>query len=242
MIKISRSKLERFLECPRCFWLETKKNISRPPTFPFTINSSIDALLKKEFDEHRAAGTPHPIITAAGIDAVPYAHPNIDTWRHNFTGIQFHHQPTDFLVFGAVDDVWVDKQGNLIVVDYKSTGSNQHHIYDEYARQLSVYQWLLRKNGFPVSSRGYFVFARVDKSAHFSVMEDEPQNGSDKERPAGKHAWLPFDIFVEGLEADDSWVEGELYNARRVYDLPTAPAANPKCPFCSYAFSNTSQI
>jgi len=240
MIKLSRSKLERFLECPRCFWLETKKDIKRPPTLPYTINSSIDYLLKQEFDEHRASGTPHAIISAAGIDALPYAHPNMDTWRHNFTGVQHHHQPTDFLVFGAVDDVWVDKQGNLIVVDYKSTGSTQHNIYDSYKRQMEVYQWLLKQNGFPVSNRGYFVFARVDKGATFHTGGELSAKG--RTSVAGKNAMLPFDIFVESLDGDSSWVEGELYNARRVYDLPACPAASSACPYCKYAFDNSAQV
>jgi hypothetical protein len=240
MIKLSRSKLERFLECQRCFWLETRKDIKRPPSLPYTINSSIDFLLKQEFDEHRAAGTQHPIIVAAGIDAVPYEHSSMDMWRHNFTGVQFDHEATGFHVFGAVDDIWVDKQGNLIVVDYKSTGSVQHHIYDSYKRQMEVYQWLLRQNGFPVSDRGYFVFARVDKGATFHTGGDLSAKGR-KSLP-GKHALLPFDIFVEGLDGDSSWVEGELYNARRVYDLPSAPAANSSCVYCKYAADNSSQF
>ena len=120
MIKLSRSKLELFLDCPRCFWLEMNKGIKRPPPAPYTINTAIDGLLKKEFDVCRENGVAHYILKKYNINAIPYKCDQINTWRANFTGIQFHHKPTDFLVFGAVDDVWVNPEMELIVVDRKS--------------------------------------------------------------------------------------------------------------------------
>lgn len=74
MVKLSRSRLELFLECPRCFWLLMNKNVKRPPGFPYTINNAIDALLKKEFDEHRFQGTAHDLIKKFKIDAIPFSH------------------------------------------------------------------------------------------------------------------------------------------------------------------------
>ena len=52
MIKISRSKIDLFLECPRCFYLDIQKKIKRPQGFPFNLNNAVDMLLKKEFDRH----------------------------------------------------------------------------------------------------------------------------------------------------------------------------------------------
>ena len=83
MQKISRSKIDLFLNCPRCFYLDVAKGIKRPPGFPFSLNNAVDALLKKEFDLHRAAGTPHPIQTKFGVDAIPSNHPIIDKCRQS---------------------------------------------------------------------------------------------------------------------------------------------------------------
>jgi ATP-dependent exoDNAse (exonuclease V) beta subunit len=55
------------------------------------------------------------------IDAIPFAHPELEKWRTNFTGVQALHKPTNMLVTGAVDDLWENARGELIVVDYKST-------------------------------------------------------------------------------------------------------------------------
>ena len=223
MVKLSRSKLELFLECPRCFWLYVKQGIKRPQGPPFTLNLAVDYLLKQEFDVHREKGTPHPVMKKHKIEAVPYAHDDIHKWRQNFTGVQFHHKPTDFLVFGAVDDIWVNPKGELMVVDYKATGAKEHKIYDSYKRQLEIYQWLLRQNGFKVSPTGYFVFARVNKTDGFGMGA----------------AALAFDMFVEPQEGDDSWVDGGLKSARKVFDSDAAPQPSGSCEYCAYTKAAT---
>ena len=215
MIKLSRSKLELLLECPRCFWLYAGKGIGRPFGPPFTINNAIDFLLKMEFDEHRKNGTAHYLIKREGIDAVPFLHDDIDKWRNTFTGIQYEDHENDFLVFGAVDDIWVDPKGNLIVVDYKASGAKEGELYDSYKRQVEIYQWLLRKNRFKVLSRAYFVYARVNKDHGFA---------------GGK---LSFEIKVQPYDGDDSWVDGKKKEAKKVLS-GLIPESNPDCEFCKY--------
>ena len=162
--KLSRSKIDLFVECPRCFYIDRRLGVGRPPGFPFALNSAVDALLKKEFDIHRAAKTAHPLIQKYGVDAVPASHADLDTWRHNFTGIQHLHKPTNLLIFGAIDDLWFNSAGEYIVVDYKSTSKDEEitaldkEWQNGYKRQMEVYQWLLRQNGYKVSNTGYFVY------------------------------------------------------------------------------------
>ena len=123
--KLSRSKIDLFLNCPRCFYIDRRLGTGRPPGFPFNLNSAIDHLLKKEFDIHRAEETAHPLMENYGIEAVPFQHEKMDEWRNNFKGVQYHYDLTNFLVFGAVDDIWVNKKGELIVVDYKATSTGK---------------------------------------------------------------------------------------------------------------------
>jgi hypothetical protein len=218
MIKLSRSKIELFQDCPRCFWLDMKKGVKRPPPAPYTINSAIDALLKKEFDVCRENGTAHYIIKKYSINAIPYKCKEINTWRTNFTGIQFHHKATDFLVFGAVDDVWVNPEGELIVVDYKATGANQYQIYPGYKRQMEVYQWLLIQNGYKVSKTGYFLFAKVNKEGGFAEGR------------------LSFDLALEPLEGDNTWIENALIGAKKTLG-ETIPDRKQDCPYCQFVAS-----
>mgnify|MGYP001558621002 FL=1 len=218
MTKLSRSKIELFLDCPRCFWLDMVQRIKRPPPAPYTINNAVDYLLKQEFDIHREKGTPHPVMTRHGVEALPFQHEKMGQWRHNFTGVQYEHKPTDFLVYGAVDDIWVNADGAVSVVDYKATGANQHHIYPSYKRQMEIYQWLLGKNGLTVSPIGYFVFAKVSKAGGFGMGT----------------AALTFDLLIEPQEGDNSWIEEALVSARKTFDKEKPPAAGAECEYCRY--------
>jgi len=230
--KLSRSKIELFLNCPRCFWLDVKKGVKRPPPAPYTINNAIDFLLKQEFDVYREKGKPHPIMVRNNVDAIPFAHPNLGKWRHNFTGVSHHYEPTDMHIFGAVDDIWVSPLGEVMVVDYKATGANQHTIYESYQRQMEVYQWLLRRNDLKVSSTGYFVFARVDKGGGFTAPAVASREGGANGE--GIKGSLPFNIFVEAYQGNDSWVEEAIHGAHRTLGLLAAPTAGKECEYCVY--------
>src|SRR5512137_1238778 len=99
--KLSRSKIDLFINCPRCFYLDRRLGVARPPGYPFTLNSAVDELLKREFDIHRANGSKHPLQTKYHIDAIPLAHEKIDEWRDALhKGVVYHHEGTNFRVTG----------------------------------------------------------------------------------------------------------------------------------------------
>src|SRR5438105_1204329 len=102
--KISRSKIDLFIQCPRCFWLDRRLKISRPSIPSFSLNSAVDHLLKLEFDQIRADGRQHPLQKKYNIDAKPVAHDKLNIWRENFQGVQAIHEPTNLLITGAIDD------------------------------------------------------------------------------------------------------------------------------------------
>jgi len=114
--RISRSKIDLFLECPRCFYLDRKLGVGRPPGYPFSLNNAVDSLLKQEFDIHRANKTKHPLMEAYKVDALPFQHEKLEEWRDSRTrGITYLHQPTNLLITGGVDDIWINSKGELII-------------------------------------------------------------------------------------------------------------------------------
>lgn len=229
--RVSRSKIELFKQCRRCFWLEAVKGIKRPDSPPFNINKAIDELFKKEFDAHRAAKTKHPIMEEYKLDVLPFAHELLDEWRHNFTGVQFEYKPANLVVFGAVDDIWVNPKEELLVVDYKATAKDREVSIDSdwqiaYKRQIEVYQWLLRQNGFSVSSTGYFVYT----NGRFDLD--------------GFNNKLEFKTKLIAYEGTDSWVEPTLKEMKSCLDQDNMPpvgtaAMGGPCNFCEYAKSRT---
>jgi len=221
--RLSRSKLENFLKCPRCFYLDRRLGVDQPPGYPFSLNAAVDILLKKEFDIHRKRQTKHPLLETYGIDAVPFLHPQLDEWRMTLKGLQYYHEPSGFLVTGAVDDIWQNASGELHVVDYKATSKNGEVNLDadwqrSYKNQMEIYQWLLRhqEEGFKVSPIGYFVYV----------------NGrTDLERFDGK---LEFDVKIIPYEGDDSWVEQALLDAKKCLESEKLPPVKEECDYCLY--------
>lgn len=163
---LSRSGVEAYLSCARCYWLQKRLGISPPGLPSMMLNRAVDDLLKKEFDIHRAKATRHPLMIEHSLHVVPFNHPDLVTWRSNFKGIKLPHQPTNFVLSGAVDDLWVNPNGELFVVDYKGTASAKDEpmtldttYRQAYKRQLEFYIFLLRGNGFKVSRRSFIVYA-----------------------------------------------------------------------------------
>ncbi|MBP6882257.1 MAG: PD-(D/E)XK nuclease family protein [Candidatus Levybacteria bacterium] len=220
--RLSRGKIDLFLSCQQCFYLDRKLGVGRPPGFPFSLNSAVDALLKKEFDVHRANGSSHPLMKEYGVDAVPFQDERMDEWRDSLRrGITAQVAGTNILVTGGVDDVWVRPDGELIIVDYKATSKTGEvnldaDWQDGYKRQMETYQWLFRQNGFKVSRTGYFVYCNGD---------------SDKEAFDGK---LEFKVRLLGYEGDDSWVEQTVRDAVDCLKGDQIPPASPECDFCNY--------
>lgn len=219
--RLSRSKIEMFLQCPCCFYLDRRLGVGQPPGFPFNLNSAVDHLLKKEFDINRAQNTAHPLMTHYGIDAVPFAHEKLNEWRDAFRGFTYHHTPTNFVVTGGIDDVWVNPAGELHIVDYKATSKDAEVSLDadwqiSYKRQMEIYQWIARKNGFRVSNIGYFVYCNGKR---------------DREAFDGK---LEFDVKLIPYEGSDAWMEETLFNAYRALLSDRVPQPPPSCDYCLY--------
>ena len=165
-----------------------------------------------------------------GIEATPFSHDKLDTWRENFVGVQALHKPTNFLVFGAVDDIWVTPQGELIVVDYKATAKASEVSIDSdwqimYKRQMEVYQWLLRQNDFEVSDTGYFVYAngRLDLDGFYNKVE--------------------FRTKIIPYTGNAAWIEKTLPKMKQCLegDMPQPGKAvmGGDCDYCTYAKKRT---
>ena len=165
-----------------------------------------------------------------GISAIPFSHQDLNKWRHNFTGVSTLHVPTNLHIYGAIDDVWIDDQGRLMVVDYKATSKNSEVSLDadwqmSYKRQMEIYQWLLKQNGFEVNDTGYFVYtnARMDMDGFFDRLE--------------------FKTKVIAYTGRSDWVDDAILGLKKCLegDMPKVgkAAMGGDCDYCSYAKKRT---
>lgn len=217
--RISRTALETYVQCARCYYREYVQGIRRPSGIVPRLNLAADAILKREFDAYRLRQEPHPVMQAYRVDAVPFQHPDLDRWREAARGLgcTLH----DREIYGAIDDVWTYRDGTLAVVDYKATAVTDPvgEVVGERAanmRQLEVYSWILHQRGFAVADHGYLVVA----------------NG-DREAPTMAPTW-PISLTVVRLPLDWSWVPEAIESLLTIESRNTPPKAAPQCEWCSF--------
>ncbi len=220
--EVSRSRIESFVKCPGCFWLDRVKGVKFPSIPAFLLNSATDTLLKKDFDAYRVKQISHPFMKGHGLDRlVPFQHPDFELWTKSLQlGLQTHHKKTNLIVGGGLDDVWLNLDtGQVHVVDYKSTASGkgksvslEGHYKKAYKRQMDVYQWVLRCNGFNVSDIGYFVYVDGDPHGQDGMLT------TDKDS-----AVMHFSVSLLTYQGNSDWVEQVLLDISSTLKLKSCP-------------------
>ena len=235
MKDVSRTAWNDFILCKRCFYLQRKLKI-RPIGSPqHVINKRVDNLLKEEFDIYREKQEPHPIFKKYNLNFVPLKieKEKLDSFRNNRKGVRAKSLKTNFTIYGAVDDLWFNKDTNeIVVVDYKAT-SNKYEInyvnskmsyHKAYLRQLDFYAYLLKLNKFKVFKTGYWIVCNA---------RNEEQKTFD-----GK---LNFKIDLLSYNVNTDYIEDTLVELEKCYNSDKVPALNPMCDICRWQ-KETSKI
>ena len=158
--ELSRSRVENFIRCPACFYMQQVEGIQFPSNPGFNINEATDILLKRDFDELRGTGKSHQFLEKIGYGHLsPFAHGHFELWTQSLhfgaeNRMNIVHEPTNLKIGGGLDDVWINaKTGLLHIVDYKSTSQKSPDkaiTLDDrwkaaYKRQMDLYVWVMRQ-------------------------------------------------------------------------------------------------
>jgi hypothetical protein len=233
--KISRSKFSNFLDCSRCFYLERVKGLKDPSMPGWALNSAVDELLKKEFDHYRKLQKPHPFIVQNKLQFIPFQHEKMDYWRDALRGgISFLDENTNLEIHGGVDDIWLDKnKEELVVVDYKAQSKEgvvekkdylENKYHQGYKIQMDIYVYILRKMKFKVSDTAYFLVCNGLKT------------------PEKFDATLHFDLTLVPYTTDTSWVKNKIVEMKKVLDAKDVPQINKNCEKCMFLETGKSFI
>ncbi|MBI3289859.1 PD-(D/E)XK nuclease family protein [Candidatus Microgenomates bacterium] len=222
--RISRSRMEGFLKCPRCFYLDRRLGLDQPGMPGWPLNDAVDHLLKNEFDLLRKDGKKHALMEKYRIDAIPFQHSDLPEWRDDrsrYVGACVLHKPTNFEICGIIDDIWINSKGQLHIVDYKSTSTSKEISLDDefkqgYKKQVEWYQWIFGQKGFDVSDTAYFVFA----------------NGLKGDRVFD--AKIVFEVQIISHKGNNTWVEPTILEMKDCLNLDNLPDSNHDCEFCLY--------
>ena len=216
IITLSRSQLDLFTECPRCFWLRNRHGVKQPKSLPFALNNAMDGLLKVEFDEYRAAGKLHPILAEHGVQAKLFEDTEkLEEWRNNFRGLRWKDTKTGHTLYGAVDDILEFPDDSLAVVDYKSSGAREATVYPSYQLQMDVYTFLLQRLGYRTAPKAYFAF--------FMAVKDEGFKGR-----------LPFRAQLLEISPEPDRVHDLFKRAVALAQSDIEPAPGAECDLCRW--------
>ena len=168
---ISRTKIELFNNCRKCFYNDITYGVRRPHGPPLVLNNALHQIMTQEFDDYRKKKIVHPIMPNEEYEMLPSSHSNLISWRNPFSGIRYLHKKTNFQLIGAVDDLWFDnKSKKYFVVTYKSTSKKNsiklNDINESHWKQLSFYNYLLKKNNLNISEIGFIIYLNAEKRGH----------------------------------------------------------------------------
>lgn len=250
-IWLSRSKFDDYRKCKRCFYLITVKGLIPPGTPKFTMNSTTDKLLKKEFDFCRENQESHKTLIANDLGhIIPYKNNDkanniygdpiirsetkvqynkMEAWRVNYHGLQARFKDTNYVLYGSVDDIWLDTKNNsLILVDYKSQANaekvSQETYFDDgykdgYQTQLDFYSYLLKQQNLKENIADYAYLYVVNTRG----LDDKFENK------------LLFESTLIQTKTQTDYLEDQIKDMINTFELTDTPDPNKKCKNCAYA-------
>lgn len=231
--ELSRYRIENFINCPACFYLQQVEGIKFPSIPGYNINEATDVLLKRDFDEHRKVGTCHPFLKENGFEnLIPLADDRFELWTqslHFGAEGRFNtvHEETNLKVGGGLDDVWLNTQtGRVHLVDYKSTSQkspDKKITLDDwwkasYKRQMDFYVWVMRRLGLDTSDIGYFLYCDGDRFTDTQFLHQD-------------HATMRFKMTLLPYKTDVSWVEPTLMKIKQLLDSGVCPDHAENCEY-----------
>ena len=215
-IKLSPSKLNLFLECPLCFWLN--ENGVHRPSGPFpSLPGGMDRKLKIYFDKYRKEGKLPPELRGKVEGKLFDNMDKMDVWRNARKGLSWTDENGDVLA-GAIDDCLVDGK-NFIIVDFKTYGGSEitKEKIDFYQNQMDCYTLLFEKNGLKHPGYAYLIF--------FIPVEIK-ENGIVK-----------FNIEIKKVKTDSSRALKTFNDAIKLIKNKR-PKKHSECKFCAWADDN----
>tara|TARA_B100000686_G_scaffold268331_2_gene283804 strand:+ start:1475 stop:2245 length:771 start_codon:yes stop_codon:yes gene_type:complete len=234
--ELSRSRVENFVKCSACFYLQQVKGVKFPSIPGFNINEATDVLLKRDFAKHRLAGTAHPFLKRAGLDyLIPYKDDRFELWTQSLHfgakgRLNTVHKETNLKIGGGLDDVWLNTKTNEIhIVDYKSTSQKspgKKITLDDwwkaaYRRQMDLYIWIMKRLGPNTSEIGYFLYCDGDRFTDKPFLND-------------KIGVMNFKVSLIPYKSDLCWIESTLQKIKLTLNAEQCPNHSKSCEYGAF--------
>ena len=223
--ELSRARVENYIKCPACFYMQQVEGVVFPSIPGFNINEATDILLKKDFDFYREKQESHPFLVNKGYShIIPFQHEEFELWTQSLHfgakgRMHFDHKNTNLRIGGGLDDVWYNKKtSKLHIVDYKSTSQKKDNgpinLDDQwksaYKRQMDLYGWIMEKKGFDIDEIGFFLYCDGNRFTNSNFLKKE-------------NALMEFKMTLIEYKINTDWIEKALEGIYKTLRLKHRP-------------------
>ena len=160
MIRLSKSSLEKFRSCPKCFWLEKNQGLKQPDGIRAGVPMGIDRVLKGHYDSYRVTRSVPPELKGqipGGLypgDRISMG--DLRNWRKGLTVVF-----DGFELSTAMDDLLFNPATGIYnVIDAKSKAklTDEKDTKKYYQTQADAYDWALNENGYKTDGDCFFAY------------------------------------------------------------------------------------
>lgn len=216
-LRLSPSKINAFLDCPRCFWMEHNRGLKKPRGIMSSLPGGIDGLVKTYMDGHRVAGTLPPELKQLKGNYVLYNNQgNLMRWRNWRSGLAYRFEKYDITLSGALDDLLMTPDEKYFApFDIKTKGkaTTREDAVKYYSNQMNCYGLMLDKNGMKISGRAYLLYYHPTKATGDG---------------------LTFARQLVELDVDPGAAAENCIKVKQCLESPDSPPLNPGCEYCNY--------
>lgn len=220
--RLSPTALNLFLNCPRCFWLEKKKNIRRPRGIFPSLPGGMDSVIKVYFDGYRLKGELPPEIKGKVPGKLFPDAALLKSWRSwRSTELRYEDKSLNAILSGALDDCLVE-DNSYIPLDYKTRGYElKGDPRKYYQTQLDCYCLILESAGYRTKGLAYLAY------------------------------YWPTEVKEDGLvkfHVEPIKIETNIESAKKIFSNAvtllsgTIPKANPECEYCNLVGNRKEEV
>lgn len=240
-IRLSKSQMDKFVSCPRCFWLAQNHKFKQPEQISSKVWKGIERVTIAHYEQHRLAKTtPGNLAGFVPAGAIPYQADRIDMKALRYWGKGFRFAVDGVEVSTALDDMLQYDRDSVegmrklyAVIDYKSKSkaTDEESTRQLYQNQADVFDLACNVNGYPTEGIVYFDYwypiAAKDRNATLT-----PENHHITEQVWGSQ--------VVTLKADHARIKKLVLQAAACIEsaMPDPPRAGKKgeisCAVCAY--------
>ncbi len=164
-IRLSKSQLDKFVDCPRCFWLGQRHKLKQPDMISSKVWKGVERVTTAHYQKHREdKSTPYNLIGQVPDGSIPVQFDETAMKALRYWGKGLAFKVGDVTVTTALDDMLQIPDGTqpngsrYAVIDYKSKSklTDEESTALMYQNQADVFDLACNVNGYPTDGTVYF--------------------------------------------------------------------------------------